>query len=374
MKDNEIGGVPEVKKGGNLVVNGFDYSKSIEVLTSEDRAKYLKISEAISENDINSIQTYGSELSGVVKKNGDELLRITTSNSMNSVETNNIINKLIADIGGIDINGEMEDSRVKKFLRKFPVLRSFVKKYEITVAKYNNIADNVDKVSTKITATKVLALRDNTTLQVIFDNNLEYIDRMRELIIAAVLRAEQINEEINQMKLDPSIEPYIIQDKIAFYETLQKRITDMKVSEYIMGQDLLQVRALQNNNTAIAQKSDNIVNTVIPIWKNQLSISIIMQNQKNNIEVQKRTAEATNEILVANAEMLKTNTINVAKANEESVVTVDTLKKTTQTLIDTMNEYKRIHEDGQKKRDEINETLKELSTQLANEVEKNATL
>jgi uncharacterized protein YaaN involved in tellurite resistance len=361
-------------KGGEIVVNGFDYSKSIDALTDADRARYLKIAETISENDINSIQTYGSELSGVVQRNGDELLRITTSNSMNSVETNNIINNLIADIGGIDIDGCLEESRVKKFFRSLPVVRSFVKRYDITVAKYDNIANNVDKVSRKITATKVLALRDNTTLQVIFDNNLEYIRRMRELIIAATLRAEEINAEIERMKTDPDIEPYIIQDKIAFYETLQKRITDMKVSEYIMGQDLLQVRALQTNNTAIAQKSDNIVNTVIPIWKNQLSISIIMQNQKNNIEVQRMTADATNEILVKNAEMLKTNTINVAKANEESVVTVDTLKRTTQTLIDTMNEYKRIHEDGERKRTEINETLKELSEQLAREIEKNAEL
>ena len=97
----------------------------------------------------------------------------------------------------------------------------------------------------------------------------------------------------------------------------------------------------------IAQKSDNIVNTVIPIWKNQLSISVTMQNQRNNIEVQRMASNATNEILVRNAELLKMNTINVAKANEESVVSADTLRKTTQTLIDTMNEYKRIHDEGE---------------------------
>ena len=118
----------------------------------------------------------------------------------------------------------------------------------------------------------------------------------------------------------------------------------------------------------IAQKSDNIVNTVIPIWKNQLSISVTMQNQRNNIEVQRMASNATNEILVRNAELLKMNTINVAKANEESVVSADTLRKTTQSLIDTMNEYKRIHDEGERKRNEINETLKELSEKLSNEI------
>lgn len=374
MENDKIMKPGENPGDGKVVVNGFDYSKSIESLSETDRAKYMEIAGQISENDINSIQTYGSDVSSVVQRNGDDLLRITKSNDATSIETNNIINELLASIGDINIDNFGDEGRFRRFMRKMPVLRSLVRKYDVTMARYNNIADNVDQVAKKIMYTKVVALKDNNTLQLIFDNNLEYIRRMRDLIIAAMLKAEELNGEIELLKADPDVEPYVIQDKIAFYETLQKRITDMKVSEYIMGQNLLQVRALQNNNVAISQKSENIVNTVIPIWKNQLSISIIMQNQKNNIEVQRRTSDATNEILVKNAEMLKVNTINVAKANEESVVSIDTLKKTTQTLIDTMNEYKRIHDDGNKNRAEINESLKELSEQLAREVEKNSTV
>lgn len=374
MENDKIMKPGENTGEGKVVVNGFDYSKSVDTLSEADRAKYMEIAKQISENDINSIQTYGSDVSSVVQRNGDDLLRITKSNDATSIETNNIINDLLASIGEINIDNFGDESRFRRFMRRMPVLRSLVRKYDVTMARYNNIADNVDQVAKKIMYTKVVALKDNTTLQIIFDNNLEYIRRMRDLIIAAMLKAEELDREIEALKNDPDVEPYVIQDKIAFYETLQKRITDMKVSEYIMGQNLLQVRALQNNNVAISQKSENIVNTVIPIWKNQLSISIIMQNQKNNIEVQRRTSDATNEILVKNAEMLKVNTINVAKANEESVVSIDTLKKTTQTLIDTMNEYKRIHDEGNKNRAEINESLKELSEQLASEVEKNSTV
>lgn len=372
MENDKIMKPGENPGEGKVVVNGFDYSKSIDTLSEADRVKYMEIAKQISDNDINSIQTYGSDVSSVVQRNGDDLLRITKSNDATSIETNNIINDLLASIGEINIDNFGDESGFRRFMRKVPVLRSLVRKYDVTMARYNNIADNVDQVAKKIMYTKVVALKDNTTLQIIFDNNLEYIRRMRDLIIAAMLKAEELDREIEMLKNDPDVEPYVIQDKIAFYETLQKRITDMKVSEYIMGQNLLQVRALQNNNVAISQKSENIVNTVIPIWKNQLSISIIMQNQKNNIEVQRRTSDATNEILVKNAEMLKVNTINVAKANEESVVSIDTLKKTTQTLIDTMNEYKRIHDEGNKNRAEINESLKELSEQLASEVEKNS--
>ena len=355
-------------ENNNVAIKSYDYDKSIANMDEKELKKLTTIAKSIRENDINSIQTYGSDLSQIVRKNGDDLLRITKSNSETTEDACNIINNLLVGLNDIDLDKLNEENSFIKFIRQIPLIKKLVKKYKTNLVKFNNIADNVDDVAKKITATKLIALKDNGTLQIIFDNNVSYVKRMRELIIAAMLKEKELGNTIATMESNPDTEPYMLQDMYAFREALQKRITDMKVTEYIMGQDLLQIRALQNSNNMIAQKSDNIVNTVIPIWKNQLSISVTMQNQRNNIEVQRMASDATNEILVRNAELLKMNTINVAKANEESVVSADTLRKTTQSLIDTMNEYKRIHDEGERKRNEINETLKELSEKLSNEL------
>lgn len=352
----------------SVAIKSYDYEKSMANLDEKELKKLASLAKTIRENDINSIQTYGSDLSQVVRKNGDDLLRITKSNSENTEDACNLINNLLVGLNDINLDKLNNENSFVKFLKQIPLVKKLVKKYKTNIVKFNSIADNVDEVAKKVTATKLISLKDNGTLQIIFDNNVSYVKRMRELIVAAMLKEKEIGETIVKMESDPDTEPYMLQDMYAFREALQKRITDMKVTEYIMGQDLLQIRALQNSNNMIAQKSDNIVNTVIPIWKNQLSISVTMQNQKNNIEVQKMVTDTTNEILVGNAELLKANTIAVAKANEESVVSADTLRKTTQTLIDTMNEYKRIHDEGEQKRNEINETLKELSEKLSSEI------
>ena len=137
-----------------------------------------------------------------------------------------------------------------------------------------------------------------------------------------------------------------------------------QTTEYVLTQNLLQIRATQQNNIAIADKSDNIVNNVLPLWKNQLSISIIMNNQKNSIEAQQKIADTTNKILRENAKALKMNSINVARASEEAVIKLDTLKDTTQELIETINEVKNIHDKGAAERKEYESHLRDFARQL----------
>ena len=166
-------------------------------------------------------------------------------------------------------------------------------------------------------------------MQDIFDSNVSYINQLRELIIAAKLKYNMIVQELKIMHSNPSnYETFEISDVETFSNNLQKKIVDMETTEYVLIQNFLQIRATQQNNYLIADKADNMVNHIIPIWKNQLAISIIMNNQKNSIEAQQKITETTNKILKENAKNLKINSINVAKANETSVISLDTLKET----------------------------------------------
>ena len=93
-----------------------------------------------------------------------------------------------------------------------------------------------------------------------------------------------------------------------------------------------------------------------------------LQRQKQNIEVQRRVSETTNTILQKNAEMLKQNSIDVAKENEKTVVSLETLKRTTSSLIETLNEVKQIHEAGAQSRRVLDGELKTLEAELKKNV------
>ena len=346
---------------------GFDYEKQVALLSPSQRKAYLAKADSINEANLASIQTYGSDISKNIESNGDELLAHVRSNNANN-EINVMINDLLAELKMVDVD-ELQTTNVKRILRKIPVLRHLVMSAEKVMIKYDTIKNNVDQISARIKQHKIIAERDNNMLEIIFNNNCKYIEDIRELIIAAKVKNEELLKHIDYMKEHPEEFTAInVSDAQSFQNALAKRIADMQITEYIFNQNLVQIRAIQHNNMSLSDKAESIATTVIPIWKNQLALSVIMANQQESIAAQKKITDTTNQILRKNSEMMKMNSINVAKANEETVVSLDTLQATTKDLIDTITEVKKIQSEGNKMRETLEHNLIEYGTQLTNKI------
>ena len=346
---------------------GFDYEKQIRLLSPTERKNYLAMAKSIDDTDLTSIQQYGVEVSKTIEDNGDSLLNSIRSNNNNN-EANMLINNLLAELKMVDTN-DLQSTKVKKILRKIPVLRKLVMTIDKALIKYDTIKNNVDQIAAHIRQHKIIAARDNNELQIMFDNNVEYIKEVRELIIAGKLKMEEIADKIDYMKKHPDeYSPIQVHDAQNFLNALSKRIADMQISEYVFNQKLFQIRAVQHNNMSISDKAESIVTTVIPIWKNELAMSIILINQQENIELQRRVHETTNNMLLRNSELMKENSINAAKANEETIASLETLQKTTKDLIDTIGEVQKIQSEGAKMRQTLEHNLVEYGTQLTNKI------
>ena len=346
---------------------GFDYEKQVALLSPSQRKAYLAKADSINEDNLASIQTYGSDISKNIESNGDELLAHVRSNNTNN-EINVMINDLLAELKMVDVD-ELQTTNVKRILRKIPVLRHLVMSAEKVMIKYDTIKNNVDQISARIKQHKIIAERDNNMLEIIFNNNCKYIEDIRELIIAAKVKNEELLKHIEYMSGHPEeFTPINVSDAQNFQNALAKRIADMQITEYIFNQNLFQIRAIQHNNMSLSDKAESIATTVIPIWKNQLALSVIMANQQESIAAQKKITDTTNQILRKNSEMLKMNSINVAKANEETGVSLDTLQATTKDLIDTITEVKKIQSEGNKMRETLEHNLVEYGNQLTNKI------
>ena len=347
----------------SLTQSQYNYDQRIAAMSTDDKSKYLAMTEKLDRHDMTTVTSYGRELSTVISKNGDNLLNSVRGDNSNVVVQ--LTNELLGQLNLIDIDEINTNTKWKRFWRHFPTIGKMMTSVETVMTNYDTIKDNVMKIGDKIEEARTVALRDNSTLNIIFDANVSYIEQIRELILAAKLRESAVMEELEDMKAHANeYEIYEVNDTQNFLSQIQKKIVDMETTEYVLTQNLLQIRATQQNNIAIADKSDNIVNNVLPLWKNQLSISVIMNNQKNSIDAQQRIADTTNKILRENAKALKMNSINVARASEESVIKLDTLKDTTQELIETINEVKNIHDKGAAERQEYESHLRDFARQL----------
>lgn len=343
-----------------------DGNVDLTVLSAEDEQKYKEIGKSLEPSDVNSILNYGVEAQNSMEKYSNDFL--SSVRTYNSGEVGGLINELLTELNYIDV-AELEQGGFKSFISKIPFLKNLVVDVKKLFQKYDVVVNNIDKITNKIKAGRLNSIKDNSSLQTMFDSNVEYIHQMEELIISGQLKYNELNAKLAEMEGRPAdYQDYEIADLRDFISRLDKRLADMKIVRFIMLQSLAQIRVVQNNNTSIAEKAQSIVSTTIPVWKNQLTIAVALQRQKANVEMQKKISDTTNTILQKNAEMLKQNSIDVAKENEKTVVSLDTLKRTTQSLIETLNEVKKIHEDGAQSRRVLDGELKTLETELKKNV------
>jgi len=343
-----------------------DGNVDLTAITPEEEQKYKEISKSLEPSDVNSILNYGLDAQNSMEKYSNDFL--ASVRTYNSGEVGGLINELLSELNYIDVN-ELEQSGFKSFISKIPFLKSLVVDVKKLFQKYDVVVNNIDKITNKIKAGRLNSIKDNSSLQTMFDSNVSYIHQMEELIISGQLKYNELSIKLAEMEGRPAdYQDYEIADLRDFLGRLDKRLADMKIVRFIMLQSLAQIRVVQNNNTSIAEKAQSIVSTTIPVWKNQLTLAVALQRQKANVEMQKKISDTTNTILQKNAEMLKQNSIDVAKENEKTVVSIDTLKRTTQSLIETLNEVKRIHEEGTQSRRALDGDLKNLEAELKKNV------
>ena len=357
---------PNVTQALTPVKLDKDGNVDLEKITSEETLKYNEIAKSLEPSDVNSILNYGSDAQNSMEKYSNEFL--SSVRTYNSGEVGGLINELLTELNYIDVS-ELEQSGFKSFISKIPFLKSLVVDVKKLFQKYDVVVNNIDKITNKIKAGRLNSIKDNSSLQTMFDSNVGYIHQMEELIIAGQLKYNELNIKLAEMEGRPAdYQDYEIADLRDYISRLDKRLADMKIVRFIMLQSLAQIRVVQNNNTSIAEKAQSIVSTTIPVWKNQLTIAVALQRQKANVEMQKKISDTTNTILQKNAEMLKQNSIDVARENEKTVVSLETLKRTTSSLIETLNEVKQIHEAGAQSRRVLDGELKTLEAELKKNV------
>ncbi|MFL9835457.1 toxic anion resistance protein [Chryseobacterium terrae] len=339
-----------------------DGNVNLSQIQDADRAKYEIVANSIDETNPGSIVNFGSELQKTLANQSDSFLGNVRRS--NSGEVGELINNLLIELNYVDVD-EINNGGVKGFLSKIPFMKKMLTQVDNLFAKYDKITSNIDQISHKVNAGIITSTKDNAVLQTIFDSNVNSIKAIEDLVIAGNLRMEKAAVELAQMEANvQNFADYQIADKRDFINRLDRRLADLKVVRLIMMQSLPQIRLVQNNNVSIAEKAQTILTTTLPVWKNQLSLAVAMHRQQQNIEIQQRVSQTTEDILKKNAERLGQNSRNVARANEQTIVSAETLKETTAMLINTLNEVKQIQKQGTESRRKLDQDLQSLEHEL----------
>ena len=168
-------------------------------------------------------------------------------------------------------------------------------------------------------------------------------------------QAEESGEQLDAQK---------VQDMENTINRFEKKIYDLKTTRLISIQMAPQIRLLQNNDALLVEKVQSSLTNTIPLWKNQVVLALGIANSKKVLKDQQAVTNLTNDMLKKNSETLKQGSIDIAKESERAVVDIETLQKTNQDIITTLDEVIKIHEEGRVQRAEAEKTLQTLEKEL----------
>ena len=350
--------VPEKRVDDNGEVN-------IENIPAKKLAYYKEIASVLNEKDLTSISSYGSDLQHAMDTYSNDFLT-QSFESRSSIESAQLISNLLAELHEVNIDDLETPSAWKRMLRKIPGLKKLIISVEQVKTKYNTIEKNIDGIVDKLKATRQIAIRDNNLLQKQFENNCDYVDQLEELIIAGKIKSKELGDLIETMKAESGqYEDYQITDIEEYKNSLDKRITDLIMLRYAFKQSLTQIRIIQRTNIMDANNTESQIAMTIPLWKNQLSLAVALYNQKQSIEISNKVTETTNEMFKKNAELMKTQAIEVAKQNQRTVLDIETLRKTTQELLATVEGVQKAQQEGAQKRAAAEAEIAKLEKEMS---------
>ena len=337
----------------------------VSLIPALKKAYYSEIAKVLDEKDLTSIASYGSDLQRAMNTYSSDFLK-RSFDSKNSIECAQLISNLLGELHEVNIDDLEAPSAVKRFLRKIPGLRRLVVSVEQIKAKYNIIEKNIDGIVQKLETARQVSIRDNNNLQKQFENNVDYVEQLGELIIAGKIKSQELDKLIEDMKANSEeYDDYQISDVEEYKNSLDKRLTDLTMLRYAFKQSLTQIRIIQRTNIMNANNMEQQIVMTIPLWKNQLSLAVALYDQKQTIEISSKVADTTNEIFKKNSEMMKTQAIEVAKQNQRTVIDIETLRKTTSDLLTTVEGVQKAQLEGAQKRAAAEQELFKLEKQMS---------
>lgn len=330
-----------------------------------DETRIAKISTDIDFYDPALTVSYGAKTMNEIAQFADGLLKQVRAKDSGPV--GEILGNLLSSVQAVDINKLTED---RGLLARIPFLGGFVDKFERQMRQFETLAEQVDTVSERLESAMVGLLRDIEVLEQLYGHNKNHYHELSLYIEAGKKKLEEARlQELPrlQQQAQESGDSMAAQNVRDFSERLnrfEKRLHDLTISRTVALQTVPQIRMIQGNNQTLAEKIQTSVLTTIPLWKNQMVLAISLVRQKKSLKLQKDVSDATNALLLNNAEMLEDSTLGTAREVERSVVDFETIKTVHAKLISTIEETMRIAEEGKVRRAEVESELDEMENTL----------
>ena len=315
------------------------------VLTPEEQQIVAEFAAKIDVENTAQILQYGA---GTQKKMADfSDAALANVKAQDLGEVGDLIVSVVGELKGFDTEEE------KGFLGFF---KKQTNKLEMMKAKYDKAEVSVEKISDALQQHQIRLMKDSAMLDQMYDQNLAYFKELTMYIMAGKQKLEEVRAgklaelEATAQRTGLAEDVQAAKDLADKCLRFEKKIYDLELTRAISMQTAPQIRMIQNNDNVMVEKIQTTLVNTIPLWKNQMVITLGIAHAGEAAAAQRQVNDVTNALLQANAKRLHTASVETAKEAERGIVDIETLKKTNAELIQTLDDVMKIQQDGRTQR------------------------
>ena len=334
---------------------------ALDMLSPAEQQAVRSFSQQIDVTNTEQVMNYGSGAQKNISEFSDAALNTVRTKDLG--EVGDMLGDLVVELQGLNF-----DAQEKKGFR------GLFKKASQSVAEMKASFDkaevNVDKIVESLEKHEITLMKDISLMDKMYQRNQEYMKELTMYILAGKLKIQELREVELPRMIAHAKETNLPEDAQAANDfanligRFEKKIHDLELTRTISVQMAPQIRMVQNNDQLMAEKiRSSIVNT-IPLWKNQMVMAMSLYHSDQAMKAQRQVTDMTNQLLLKNAETLRQGSVSVAQEAERGIVDMETLKKTNLELIATLDEVRRIQDDGRARRAQAEEELGRIEGEL----------
>lgn len=269
-----------------------------------------------------------------------------------------------------NVVGELKDFDATEEKGFFGFFKKQTAKVETLKNRYTKAEGNVTKITEALEQHQMRLMKDSAVLDKMYEQNLAYFKELSMYILAGKKKLREVREgklnELHQKAAASGLpeDAQAANDLESKCDRFEKKLHDLELTRTISMQTAPQIRMIQNNDTLMMEKIQTSIMNTIPLWKNQMVLTLGIQDSQRAMEAQRKVTDMTNQLLQKNADMLKMATVETAREAERGIVDIETLKHTNESLISTLDEVLQIQTEGAQKRQEAEQELRRIEGEL----------
>ena len=347
---------PAAPESADEVVEKLDAT-----LTEEEKAQVAEFAKTIDVSNPDHVMLYGADAQKKISTFADTVLgNVKTADTG---DVGDILANLITELKGFNTAGD----KPKGIRGWFFTAKKRIANIQ---AKYEDVSVNVEAIASNLEGHQVQLLKDVAMFNHLYEQNLEYFHELTLYIVAGEKRLEEVRAtdlkalQEKAVASGDAMDAQAAKDLADKCDRFEKKLHDLKLTRQVSLQMAPQIRLLQNNNALLVERIQSTLVNTLPLWKNQMVLALGLHHSQQAMKAQRAVTDMTNDLLKKNAETLKMGTIETAKESERGIIDMETLVATNQSLIDTIDEVKRIQQEGRTKRFEAEKQLAEMEKTL----------